>query len=79
MNFASRIDFAALMQPVSLKLWGEPNENLSKFPHDVRWGTHGSRHADWEAGTFFNHEKQVGGGVLVSSRTRQLKRHRLGR
>ena len=52
------------MEPVSLKLWGEPNNKLSKFPRDVRWGTHGLRHANWETGTYFDHEKQVGGGVL---------------
>jgi hypothetical protein len=32
------IDFAALMEPVALKLLGESNAGLSKPPKDVRFG-----------------------------------------
>ena len=64
MNFAQRIDFATLMQPVALALLGEPNSMLSKPPRDVRYGTHGSLSVDFESGQFYDHEHNVGGGVL---------------
>jgi hypothetical protein len=58
------IDFATLMQPVALALLGEPNSMLSKPPRDVRYGSHGSLSVDFENGQFFDHENNVGGGVL---------------
>src|SRR6516225_1742476 len=64
MNFGQRIDFATLMQPFALALWGEPNSMLSKPPRDVRYGSHGSLSVDFENGQFFDHENNVGGGVL---------------
>ena len=35
MNFAERIDYASLMEPVAIRLLGEPNQNLSKPPRDL--------------------------------------------
>ena len=64
MNLAQRIDFAALMEPVALALLGEPNARLSKPPKDIRFGTHGSMSVDYEAGRFFDHENNIGGGVI---------------
>ena len=64
MTFAARIDYASLMEPVATKLLGEPNQNLSKPPRDVRFGNHGSTTVDYENGRWFDHENQVGGGVL---------------
>ena len=64
MFLAKRIDFAALMEPVALKLLGEPNTNLSNPPRDVRFGSRGSMAVDYENGRWFDHENQVGGGVL---------------
>jgi hypothetical protein len=63
MNLATRIDYARLMEPVALKLLGEPNIRLSKPPHDVRFGTQGSMAVDYD-GKWFDHENQIGGGVL---------------
>src|SRR6516165_4584285 len=64
MNFGQRIDFATLMEPVALALLGEPNSMLSKPPRDVRYGSHGSLSVDFESGQFYDHEHNVGGGVL---------------
>lgn len=35
MQYASKIDFAALMEPVAALLLGEPNARLSKPPRDL--------------------------------------------
>jgi hypothetical protein len=64
MILAERIDFAALMEPVALKLLGEPNTNLSNPPRDMRFGSRGSMAVDYENDRWFDHENQVGGGVL---------------
>jgi hypothetical protein len=66
------IDFARLMEPVALRLLGKPNVNLSKPPKDVRYGTNGSLSINLTSGTFFDHENNVGGGVL------DLIQHKLG-
>lgn len=73
MNFARPIDFAALMEPVALKLLGEPNTRLSTPPRVIRFGTRGSLAVDTEEGKWFDHEKQIGGGVL------DLISHKTGR
>ena len=52
------------MEPVALKLLGEPNTNLSNPPRDMRFGSRGSMAVDYENGRWFDHENQVGGGVL---------------
>jgi hypothetical protein len=64
MNLAQPINFAELMEPVALRLLGEPNARLSKPPKDVRFGTHGSISINYETGQFFDHENNVGGGVI---------------
>ena len=64
MILAERIDFAALMEPVALKLLGEPNAKLSNPPRDMRFGSRGSMAVDYEGGKWFDHETQIGGGVL---------------
>lgn len=64
MNLAHPINFAALMAPVAKRLLGEPNARLSRPPQDLRYGTHGSMSVNEEAGQFFDHEANIGGGVL---------------
>ena len=64
MTFAERIDYSSLMKPVAIRLLGEPNQSLSKPPRDVRFGNNGSTSVDYENGLWFDHEDQVGGGVL---------------
>ncbi|WP_447044273.1 toprim domain-containing protein [Vreelandella sp. H-I2] len=56
-------DFAALMEPVARELLGDPNAELSKGDK-LRFGTHGSMAVDIEAGRWFSHEDDTGGGVL---------------
>lgn len=58
-----RRDYSTLMQPVALRLLGDPNTRMSNGT-EWRFGTHGSVSVDLEAGTFFDHERGKGGGVL---------------
>jgi Protein of unknown function (DUF3631) len=56
-------DFAPLMGQTARALLGEPNADLSKST-ELRFGNHGSIAVDLKKGTFYDHENQVGGGVL---------------
>jgi hypothetical protein len=73
MNFAQPVDFAPLMEPVANRLLGEPNLRLSKPPLDVRFGIRGSISADFVNGRWYDHETEMGGGVL------DLISHKTGR
>ena len=64
MNLSQRIAFEDLMEPVALRLLGEPNQRLSKPPKEIRFGTHGSMAVDYQAGKFYDHEVKKGGGVI---------------
>ena len=70
------IELAPHMQPVAAALLGEPNRHLSNGK-ELRYGTHGSLSVDLEAGTWFDHERNVGGGVLDLVQ-RQLRSGRPG-
>lgn len=59
----TEIDFAPMMEAVARDLLGDPNPHLST-PGELRFGNHGSISVDLEKGSFFDHEQQVGGGVL---------------
>ena len=59
------------------------NRNLSKPPKDVRYGNHGSLSVDLTVGRFFDHENNVGGGVLdlvriISAATIAVQSHGCG-
>jgi hypothetical protein len=69
----TQTDFTHLMPAVAPILLGQPNERLSKAPHDVRFGNHGSMSVDYEKGIFYDHESSCGGGVL------ELIKHKTGR
>jgi putative DNA primase/helicase len=56
-------DFAAIMPAVAAELLGEPNTALSKA-HDMRYGNHGSLSIDPENGRYYDHENNIGGGVI---------------
>lgn len=60
---SSTIDFAAIAPAAAQRLFGEPNRALSSRS-ELRFGTHGSKVVDVEAGTFYDHENRVGGGLL---------------
>ncbi len=60
---ASDIDLPAQIEPVARRLLGDPNKALSSRT-ELRYGTNGSLSVDLEKGTWFDHESQVGGGVL---------------
>jgi len=61
MNFAEKIDFDALMEPVAIRLLGEP---LQKHGNEWRYGTRGSLSVDIGKGRWFDHEANDGGGVF---------------
>src|SRR6516225_8251635 len=56
-----RIDFAALIEPVARRVWGEPTITGEQ---ELRWGTKGSCSIDLSKGTWFDHEAGRGGGTL---------------
>lgn len=63
---ADPINYAALMEPVARHLCGEPNHRMSSKAQ-LRFGTNGSLAVEIsgdKAGTFYDHEHEVGGGVL---------------
>jgi hypothetical protein len=62
-NHQPHIEFAFLMREVASRLLGKPNKKLSNGK-DLRFGTHGSMSIDIKAGVFFDHENNLGGGVL---------------
>lgn len=74
------VDFSALIEPVARELLGEPNDELSKG-YDLRFGANGSLAVDLEAGQWYSHEDETGGGVLdllahhlnLPSRAEQLR------
>lgn len=62
---ADPLDLAPHIERVARHLFGEPNRKLSKR-EELRFGTHGSLAvmiAGSKRGTWFDHEKQIGGGV----------------
>src|SRR3974390_1346821 len=59
----SDIDFAQHIGEVAQRLLGHPNRALSGAT-EWRYGTNGSLSVDLAKGTWFDHENQVGGGVL---------------
>jgi Protein of unknown function (DUF3987) len=58
---AQKIDFDGLMEPVALRLLGEPNQ---KHGNEWRYGNRGSLAVDLQNGRWFDHEANKGGGVL---------------
>ena len=55
------VTFTPLMEPVALRLLGEPTQ---KHGRERRYGTRGSLAIDTAKGTWFDHEANEGGGVL---------------
>ena len=51
------------MEPVARHLLGEPNKEFSDTT-ELRYGSHGSLAIDLKHGRWYDHEAQVGGGVL---------------
>jgi len=60
-------DYKSLMPGVARHVWGEPNPNHTTAT-EWRWGTHGSRSVDIEAGVWCDHETGEGGGALDLAR-----------
>lgn len=66
---SDRDAFAPHMEAVARELLGDPNPRLTTAS-DLRFGTHGSLSVNRTDGIWFDHERQVGGGVkdLVEDR-----------
>jgi hypothetical protein len=56
-------DFPHIMGRVAQRLLGDPNKSLSNGK-ELRFGNRGSMCINLEAGTFYDHENGVGGGVI---------------
>lgn len=52
------------MESVARHILGEPNTALSS-KRELRYGTNGSLSVNLEKGTWYDHENQIGGGVLA--------------
>lgn len=52
------------MESVARHILGEPNTMLSS-KRELRYGTNGSLSVNLEKGTWYDHENQIGGGVLA--------------
>ncbi|MCW2309702.1 AAA family ATPase [Rhodobium gokarnense] len=59
----SDINYVALIGPVAITFWGDPNKALSN-DKELRWGTRGARVVDLTKGTWVDHSAAAGGGVL---------------
>ncbi len=57
------VDISRHMDAVARHLLGKPNRSLSS-KRELRYGAHGSLSIDLEKGIFFDHENNIGGGVL---------------
>ena len=69
-------EFAHAMGPVARAILGEPTEH-NHMKGELRFGTRGSLSVDLGAGTFYDHEAGIGGGVLdfvQIRKNRQIRR-----
>jgi 5S rRNA maturation endonuclease (ribonuclease M5) len=60
---SASIDFGKLAPQIAAKLLDKPNSAMSTATI-LRFGSHGSMAIDLEAGTFYDHEANRGGGML---------------
>jgi putative DNA primase/helicase len=58
---SSPSNYIRAMGPVAIEILGEPTE---KSDEEYRFGTRGSLSVDLRKGTFFDHEANLGGGVI---------------
>lgn len=56
-------DLGKHIEMVARYYWGEPNIKLSNSS-DLRFGTNGSKSLDLGKGCWFDHENEVGGGIV---------------
>ena len=58
---SDRDAFSPHMEAVARAMLGDPNPRLTT-PNELRYGSNGSLSIDRNAGIWFDHERQVGGG-----------------
>lgn len=56
-------EFVGMMESVARQLLGDPNPKLSS-QQELRYGTNGSLSVDLDKDTWYDHEREEGGGVL---------------
>ena len=59
----SQFDWAAHTEAVVANIFGEPNEEMSRPPDDVRFGNHGSVSVNYTTGQWYDFENERGGGI----------------
>jgi hypothetical protein len=64
-DWEMEIDFSALIEPVAMRLFGDKlNKRQTKLGIDLRFGTNGSLSINPKTGQWYDHENNIGGGVL---------------
>jgi hypothetical protein len=58
-----KFDWAAHTEAVAADIFGEPNEEMSRPPDDVRFCTHGSVTVNYTTGQWYDFENERGGGI----------------
>ena len=58
-----KFDWAAHTEAVVADIFGEPNEEMSRPPDDVRFGNHGSVSVNYTTGQWYDFENERGGGI----------------
>jgi hypothetical protein len=58
-----QFDWVECAEAVAADIFGPPNEEMSRAPEDVRFGSHGSVSINYTTGQWYDFEKERGGGV----------------
>ena len=58
-----QFDWASHTEAVAADIFGEPNEEMSRPPDDVRFGNHGSVSVNYMTGQWYDFENERGGGI----------------
>jgi hypothetical protein len=58
-----RFNWSEYTEAVAVDIFGEPNQEMSRPPQDVRFGNHGSVSVNYETGQWYDHENGRGGEI----------------
>ena len=58
-----RFDWVEYAEAVAADVFGACNEEMSRAPDDVRFGSHGSVSVNYMTGQWYDHENERGGGI----------------
>jgi hypothetical protein len=74
MTVHHEFDWADYIEAITADIFGAANDDLSRPPENVRFGNKGSVKVDYTAGTWWDFEKDRGGGVRDREITRTNSR-----